>query len=281
MSTHVLAFADVSFEIDANVGGRVTALRLGGRNLLTGPTSTPATSARRSGPARRRAGAGRPSPRSITPPTRRRRGRTRLTMRGADQRRAGLSVDKRFVVDPRDRAAAPDLSRFATGAASAVADRALADHAGGGGGLTFFPTGTGPSRRRTCGAAGAGRHLVRVRRRRGDRTPQAVRRRRRGVAGPRRRRHAAGEDVRRRRPLAAGPGRGADRDLRLAGAQLRRDRAARGLRDHRARRARRSGGSTGWWPSCRPTSSRRWAARSSSRYVRGLVAAAAAASDVG
>ena len=34
---HVLAWDDVSFEVDARIGGRVTALRLGGRNLLTGP----------------------------------------------------------------------------------------------------------------------------------------------------------------------------------------------------------------------------------------------------
>ena len=34
---HVLAWDDVSFEVDARTGGRVTALRLGGRNLLTGP----------------------------------------------------------------------------------------------------------------------------------------------------------------------------------------------------------------------------------------------------
>ena len=34
---YVLAWDDVSFEVDARTGGRVTALRLGGRNLLTGP----------------------------------------------------------------------------------------------------------------------------------------------------------------------------------------------------------------------------------------------------
>ena len=56
---HVLAWDDVAFEVDAATGGRVTALRLGGRNLLTGPASTPATTGRRSGPARRPPGAGR------------------------------------------------------------------------------------------------------------------------------------------------------------------------------------------------------------------------------
>ncbi len=34
---HVLAWDDVSFEVDARTGGRVTAMSLGGRNLLTGP----------------------------------------------------------------------------------------------------------------------------------------------------------------------------------------------------------------------------------------------------
>jgi hypothetical protein len=34
---HVLAWDDLSFEVDARTGGRVTALRVGGRNLLTGP----------------------------------------------------------------------------------------------------------------------------------------------------------------------------------------------------------------------------------------------------
>ena len=34
---HVLAWDDVTFEVDARTGGRVTALRVAGRNLLTGP----------------------------------------------------------------------------------------------------------------------------------------------------------------------------------------------------------------------------------------------------
>jgi hypothetical protein len=34
---HVLAWEDVALEVDAGMGGRVTALRLAGRNLLTGP----------------------------------------------------------------------------------------------------------------------------------------------------------------------------------------------------------------------------------------------------
>jgi hypothetical protein len=39
--SHVLAWDEVSMEIDARVGGRVTALRLGGHNLLTGPEVDP------------------------------------------------------------------------------------------------------------------------------------------------------------------------------------------------------------------------------------------------
>src|SRR5947207_14800898 len=38
---HLLSWDDVSFEVDARTGGRVTALRLGGRNLLTGPEIDP------------------------------------------------------------------------------------------------------------------------------------------------------------------------------------------------------------------------------------------------
>ena len=34
---HVLAWDDVRLEVDAAIGGRVTALRLGGRNLLSEP----------------------------------------------------------------------------------------------------------------------------------------------------------------------------------------------------------------------------------------------------
>ena len=40
-SVHTLGFDDVALEIDAAVGGRVTALRLGGRNLLIGPEVDP------------------------------------------------------------------------------------------------------------------------------------------------------------------------------------------------------------------------------------------------
>jgi Domain of unknown function (DUF4380) len=38
---HVLAWDDVRLEIDAAIGGRVTALRLGGRNLLSEPAADP------------------------------------------------------------------------------------------------------------------------------------------------------------------------------------------------------------------------------------------------
>ena len=66
---HVLAWDDVSFEVDPRApGARVTtALRLGGRNASSpARRSTPATSARPSGPARRAPGAGRPCRRSTT-----------------------------------------------------------------------------------------------------------------------------------------------------------------------------------------------------------------------
>src|SRR3954468_5826163 len=40
---HVLAWDDVRLEIDAATGGRVTALRFGGRNLLSEPAADAAT----------------------------------------------------------------------------------------------------------------------------------------------------------------------------------------------------------------------------------------------
>jgi hypothetical protein len=40
-NSHTLGFDDVTMDVDAALGGRVTALRLGGRNLLTGPDVDP------------------------------------------------------------------------------------------------------------------------------------------------------------------------------------------------------------------------------------------------
>ena len=155
-----------------------------------------ATTARRSGPARRPRGAGRrvaeidhaPYRVEVEP------ARDRAAQRGQPGAgRVRLQALRRRRRPRRGdvRLRHPQPERGAGAARAPGRSRACRR-----GGLSLFPTGGGdlcalePRR-----ARGAGRHLVRVRRRRGDRSPEAVRRRARGLAGARRRRRAAGEDV--------------------------------------------------------------------------------------
>ena len=115
------------------------------------------------------------------------------------------------------------------------------------------------------------RHLVRVRRRRRDRPPEAVRRRTRGLAGPPRRRCAAGEDVRDRAARRASAGRGADRDLREPVARVHRGRGA-GRRTRRSRPARRCRGAwSGWSAGCPPEIPRTVGSAPLLDFIRGEV----------
>ena len=143
------AWDDVSFEVDAATGGRVTGL-CGSAAATCSPVrrSTRATTARRSGPARRAPGAGRPSPRSITAPyeSRARAGRDRRCA-ARPSATLGVDVEKRFSAD-RARGARdvrlPDPQPRRRRRCSWPPGRSRASRPGG---LTFFPTGDGASSR--------------------------------------------------------------------------------------------------------------------------------------
>ena len=141
---HVLAWDDVSFEVDARTGGRVTALRLGGpqppdrsggrrRQLRVDVLDQPAE----------RLGLAAGRPRSTTPPTARRsRGRDRHAQRAqpAPGRR------DREAVLRRPRARRGDRSSTGSTTSGRGADRRRAPWQitrVGPGGLTFYPSGDG------------------------------------------------------------------------------------------------------------------------------------------
>ena len=262
---HVLAWDDVRLEIDAATGGRVTALRLGGREP-----------ALRSGGGRRQLRVdvlAQPADRLGLAAAR--RDRSRALSRGDRSRRAivhaqrdqpGARRVRREALRGRRRPRRRDvrLRHPQPRRGGRCGSRPGRSRASRRAGCRLFPTGTGPftlSAVEPGRARGARRHLVRVRRRRRDRPPEAVRRRPRGLAGARRRRRAAGEDVRDRAARRAGAGRGADRDLRDARAHLRRGRGAGRVRG-RSRPAQRSPGAwSGWSAGCPP----RFRARSAAR----------------
>ena len=139
---HRLAWGDVSFEVDAATGGRVTALRLGGHNLLTGPEvdagnygSTFWTSPQ--------TGWGWPPVPEID------HGRydaqiegDAIVMRSAVSAALGVDVEKRFSADRARGAILLDFRvRNRSSAAVALAPWQVTRVAPGG--VTFFPTGAG------------------------------------------------------------------------------------------------------------------------------------------
>jgi hypothetical protein len=143
MSTHVLAFADVSFEVDANVGGRITALRLGGRNLLTGPDVDPGNYGSTFWTSPQAVWGWPPIPEIDHAPYEvESAGPEAISLRGATSPVLGLSVDKRFVADPAHMAVHQTYTIHNRGSEPvAVAPWQITRVAAGG--LTFFPTGLG------------------------------------------------------------------------------------------------------------------------------------------
>ena len=143
MATHVLAFGDVSFEVDAAVGGRITALRLAGRNLLTGPETDPGNygSTFWTSP---QAVWGWPSIPEIdhAPYKVVTAGPDEIVLRGATSPRLGLSVDKRFAIDPAHGAVRQTFTIHNHGS-EPVATAPWQITRVTAGGLTFFPTGMG------------------------------------------------------------------------------------------------------------------------------------------
>ena len=116
---HVLAWDDVRVEIDAATGGRVTALRLGGRNLLTEPAAEIDH-----GPYRV----------EVEPAA--------VTMRSAINPALGILVDKRFAADAARGAVTFDFAIQNRGVAPMQLAAWQITRVPPGG-LSLFPTGAG------------------------------------------------------------------------------------------------------------------------------------------
>jgi hypothetical protein len=139
---HVLAWDDVSFEVDAHVGGRVTALRLGGRNLLTGPEIDAGNYGSTFWTSPQSAWGWPPVPEIDHQPYGAIIEDDTIIMRSARSRILGVEVEKRFTADRARGALLFDFRIFNQGPASAQTApwQITRVHPGG---LTFFPTGTG------------------------------------------------------------------------------------------------------------------------------------------
>jgi hypothetical protein len=143
MTTHALAFADVSFEVDAKVGGRVTALRLGSRNLLTGPEVDPGNYGSTFWTSPQAVWGWPPIPEIDNAPYKVKTAKANeLVLRGPTSPTLGVSVDKRFVADPAAGAIRQTFTIHNHGkdpitTAPWQITRVAA------GGLTFFPSGVG------------------------------------------------------------------------------------------------------------------------------------------
>jgi hypothetical protein len=143
MTMHVLAFGDVAFEVDPAVGGRITALRLGGRNLLTGPETDPGNYGSTFWTSPQAVWGWPPQPEidhapydvvSASP--------EEISLRGPISPTLGFSVDKHFVADPAHGAVRQTYTIHNHGSEPAAAAPWQITRVAAGG-LTFYPTGMG------------------------------------------------------------------------------------------------------------------------------------------
>lgn len=139
---HLLGWGDVTVEIDATTGGRVTALRLGGRNLLTGPEVDPGNFGSTFWTSPQTGWGWPPVPEIDNAPYEAVALPDAIEMKSRPSAALGVSVDKRLSVDARRGALRFDFSirnrgkdavRMAPWQITRVPP----------GGLTFFPTGEG------------------------------------------------------------------------------------------------------------------------------------------
>src|SRR6185369_14206993 len=96
---HVLAWDDVRVEIDAATGARVIALRLGGRELLSGPAADAGNYGSTFWPAPQSAWGWPPVPEIDHGPYRAEVEPAAIVMRGAISPTLGVAVEKRFAAD--------------------------------------------------------------------------------------------------------------------------------------------------------------------------------------
>jgi hypothetical protein len=140
--SHVLAWDEVSMEIDARVGGRVTALRLGGHNLLTGPEVDPGNYGSTFWTSPQTAWGWPPVPEIDHLPYRAYLEGDTVVMRSDPAPALGVEIEKRFSAD-RARAAIVFDFRIYNWGAAAIQTAPWQITRVPPGGLTFFPTGDG------------------------------------------------------------------------------------------------------------------------------------------
>jgi Domain of unknown function (DUF4380) len=139
---HVLAWDDVRVEIDAATGGRVTALRLGGRNLLTEPAADGGNYGSTFWPSPQTAWGWPPLAEIDHGPYRAEVDPAAVTMRSAINPALGVVVEKRFAADAARGAVTFDFAIHNRGEVP-VQLAAWQITRVPPGGLSLFPTGAG------------------------------------------------------------------------------------------------------------------------------------------
>ena len=139
---HVLAWDDVSFEVDARTGGRVTALRVGGRNLLTGPEIDAANFGSTFWTSPQSAWGWPPVPEVDHAAYRASIEDSAIVMRSAPSVSLGVEIEKRFSAD-RERGAVLFEYRIHNLGGAPIQTAPWQITRVGPGGLTFYPSGEG------------------------------------------------------------------------------------------------------------------------------------------
>jgi len=139
---HVLAWDDVRLEIDAATGGRVTALRFGGRNLLSEPAADAGNFGSTFWPSPQTAWGWPPLAEIDHGPYRAELEPAAIVMRSAINPALAVQVEKRFAADARRAAVVFDFAIHNRGEApTRLAPWQITRVPPGG--LSLFPTGTG------------------------------------------------------------------------------------------------------------------------------------------
>jgi Domain of unknown function (DUF4380) len=139
---HVLSWDDVSFEVDARTGGRVTALRLGGRNLLTGPDVDPGNFGSTFWTSPQSAWGWPPIPEVDHAAYRASIEGEAVVMRSARSASLGVEIEKQFTAD-RARGAVLFEYRIHNLGQQPIQTAPWQITRVGPGGLTFYPSGEG------------------------------------------------------------------------------------------------------------------------------------------
>ena len=138
----MLAWDDVSFEVDARTGGRVTALRVGGRNLLTGPEIDAGNFGSTFWTSPQSAWGWPPVPEVDHAEYRAAIEDSAIVMRSAPSASLGVEIEKRFSAD-RARGAVLFEYRIHNLGLEPIQTAPWQITRVGPGGLTFYPSGEG------------------------------------------------------------------------------------------------------------------------------------------